>query len=718
MTNQQSCRATGHQVKSGMLKQLQKLQPKLLVFTFGASLLPAMLLTAVAWQFVQKPLIDLEKTRLDDQVLAFRGYTAATEKGLQNLTSGYAIWTDLFNAIAQENRDWIKTEVSDQLILSTDVDAVQIVSRKGEILGYRGDTLRVPAVASRVAAVVASSKSAIELMDTSDRGLLIISVAPIYKSDRTGNSPGTLILGQKMDEAWLRNFLNFSQPTTKLQVISLDGKSITSSNAKVSIDPWETTNFTNQVLPAIQKGQSVYRIEPSSGLNTIYAPITSQNKHIAIAKIQIVSKYFNQASLTLNRLIWMGLALASLLSVAIAHLLAKQIGEPIILLAKRSKTLAAGDLTTPIPGVSAGGEIGQLANAYQEMAQALKTLIDNLEQRVAERTHELEQERNTLEDRVYKRTQEFWKKNYQLQQTHDQLELLNSELIAQANQLREALRNLKIAQAQLIHTEKMSSLGQLVAGIAHEINNPINFIYANLIYVNDYTQNLLRLVQRYQQSYTDPQLEKYTEEIELDFLIEDLPKILSSMNTGAERVRQIVLSLHNFSRLDQAGMKQVDIHEGIDSSLLILQSRLQSSAVNRTDDSLDIQVIKQYGELPHIECYPGQMNQVFINVLSNAVDSLLSLKDKNNKKIYVKTEINEYQVVKIKIKDNGSGIPEEVISKVFDPFFTTKPVGKGIGLGLTISYQILQQHQGRIDITSQPGQGTEVILELPIKKVM
>ncbi|MBD0266050.1 MAG: HAMP domain-containing protein, partial [Tolypothrix sp. Co-bin9] len=672
---------------------------------------------AVAWQFVQKPLIDLEKTRLDDQVLAFRGYTAATEKGLQNLTSGYAIWTDLFNAIAQQNRAWLKKEVSDQLILSTDVDAVQIVSGKGEILGEAGDALRLPAVASRVTPLVASGKPAVELIDTRDRGLLIISIAPIYKSDRSGNSPGTLILGQKMDQPWLHNFLSFSQPTTKLQVISFDGKPIISSNTKVNIDDWETTNLTNKVLPTIQKGQSVYRIEPESGLNTIYAPIFSQNKPVAIAKIQIVSKYFNQASLTLNRLIWMGLALASLLSVAIAHLLAKQIGEPIILLAKRSKTLAAGDLTTPIPGVGAGGEIGQLANAYQDMAQALKTLIDNLEQRVAERTQELEKERNSLEDRVYKRTQEFWKKNYQLQQAHDQLQLLNSELIAQANQLREALRSLKIAQVQLIQTEKMSSLGQLVAGIAHEINNPINFIYANLIYVTDYTQNILSLVQRYQQSYTDPQIEKYTEEIELDFLTEDLPKILYSMKTGADRVRQIVLSLHNFSRLDQAGMKQVDIHEGIDSSLLILQSRLQSCALNKHDDTLDIKIIKQYGELPHVECYPGQMNQVFMNILSNAVDALLYLKEKPNKTIYIQTELTGSELIKLTIKDNGPGIKKEVISKVFDPFFTTKPPGKGIGLGLTTSYQILQEHQGRIDIISQPGEGTEVVIELPIKNI-
>ncbi|MEP0857358.1 ATP-binding protein [Trichocoleus sp. DQ-U1] len=698
-----------------MFKQLQQLQPKLLIFTFGASLLPVMFLSAVAWRFVQQPLIDLEKTRLDDQVLAFRGYTAATEKGLQNLSSSYAIWTDLYNAIGKRDEAWIKKEVSEQLVLSTDVDHVKVVDRRGEILGERGDALRIPNVAERITDASATNKPTTMLIDSGLPQILLFSTAPVYNSDGTGKSPGTLILGQNLDETWLRNFLNFSQPTTKLQVISLDGKSIISSNAKSSIEPWEQVNLKSQVLRKIQKGKTVYRIEPKSGLNTIYAPITSRNQPIAIAKIQIVSKYFNQASINLNRVIWLGLGLATLLSIAIAHLLAKQIGNPIIQLSERSKTLAAGDLTTPIPGIGAGGEIGQLAHAYQEMAQALKALIGNLEQRVAKRTEELEQARQTLEERVQQRTEELSQKNQQLQQAHDQLQQLNTELTTNAQQLSQALRNLGRAQAQLIQTEKMSSLGQLVAGIAHEINNPINFIYGNLPHISDYTKNLLNLVQRYQKSYPDAEIQQYIEDIDLDFLTGDLPKIITSMRAGSDRIRQIILLLRNFSRLDEAERKRVNIHEGIDSSLLIVQHRLQSGGDWKAEGNPEIQVVKQYGVLPPVECYPAQLNQVFMNIFSNAIDALETFKDQPEKRIYIKTEFSAAKQIIIKIKDNGFGIPTAIKSKIFDPFFTTKPVGKGIGLGLTVCYQILEHHQGRIAIISEPGQGTEVIIELPIK---
>ncbi|MBD2743357.1 ATP-binding protein [Coleofasciculus sp. FACHB-1120] len=695
-----------------MFKRLQQLQPKLLIFTFGASLLPVMFLSVVAWRFVQQPLIDLEKTRLDDQVLAFRGYTAATEKGLQNLSSSYANWTDLYNAIEKQDEAWIKKEVSDQLVLSTDVDHVKVVNRSGEILGERGDALRIPNVAKRLTAAIATNKPETMLIDSGSPQILLFSTAPVYKSDGKGKSPGTLILGQNLDETWLRNFLNFSQPTTKLQVISLDGKPIISSNAKSSIEPWEQANLKPRVLGKIQKGKTVYRIEPESGLNTIYAPITSRNQPIAIAKIQIVSEYFNQASINLNRVIWLGLGLATLLSIAIAHLLAKQIGNPIIQLSERSKTLAAGDLSTPIPGIGAGGEIGQLAHAYQEMAQALKALIGNLEQRVTERTEELEQARQTLEERVQQRTEELSQKNQQLQQAHDQLQQLNADLTTNAQQLSQALRNLGRAQAQLIQTEKMSSLGQLVAGIAHEINNPINFIHANLSHINDYTKNLLNLVQRYQKKYFDSEIEQYIEEIDLDFLTSDLPKIISSMRVGSDRIRQIILLLRNFSRLDEAEKKRVNIHEGIDSSLLIVQHRLQSGGSWNTDGNPEIHVVKQYGVLPPVECYPAQLNQVFMNILSNAIDALQTLQQ-TEKRIYIKTEFSAAKQVTIKIKDNGSGIPTAIKSKIFDPFFTTKPVGQGMGLGLTVCYQILEHHQGSIDIISEPGQGTEVIIELP-----
>jgi len=284
---------------------------------------------------------------------------------------------------------------------------------------------------------------------------------------------------------------------------------------------------------------------------------------------------------------------------------------------------------------------------------------------------------------------------------------------AQAQQLEQALHELCSYQAQLVQTEKMSSLGQLVAGIAHEINNPVNFIYGNLSHASIYIQDLLDLVQLYQQYYptADAQIQSQIAAIELDFIQEDLPKMLGSMQTGAERIRQIVLSLRNFSRLDEAEMKPVNIHDGIDSTLLILQNRLKIQSAKHS-----ILVIKEYGNLPLVECYPGQLNQVFMNLLCNAIDALEEVANPNSQ-ITIRTEVSHPDTITVRIADNGPGISSEVRARLFDPFFTTKPVGKGTGLGLSISYQIVvDKHGGILKCESVPGQGTEFCIHLPVKQ--
>ena len=289
----------------------------------------------------------------------------------------------------------------------------------------------------------------------------------------------------------------------------------------------------------------------------------------------------------------------------------------------------------------------------------------------------------------------------------------------------QALEALQHTQAQLIQTEKMSSLGQLVAGVAHEINNPINFIYGNLPHATDYAQDLMGLVKLYEATYTapDPAIANYQRSIDLDFLMEDLPKMLESMSIGADRIREIVLSLRNFSRLDEAEMKRVNVHEGIDSTLLILQSRLKNTA-----GQVGIEVVKDYGELPLVECYVGQLNQVFMNILSNAIDALEQYNQQrsldeisaNPSVITIHTEPvpQENSVPKavlISIRDNGSGIPAANRSRLFDPFFTTKPIGKGTGLGLSISYQIVvEKHRGMLKCISEPGKGAEFRIEIPV----
>lgn len=294
------------------------------------------------------------------------------------------------------------------------------------------------------------------------------------------------------------------------------------------------------------------------------------------------------------------------------------------------------------------------------------------------------------------------------------------QLRQQAQQLEQTLQELQQTQSQLVQTEKMSGLGQLVAGVAHEINNPVNFIHGNLTHANQYIQDLLNLVELYQQYYPQPcpEIQAETAAIDLDFLMEDLPKLLASMRVGTERIQKIVRSLRNFSRMDEADMKEVNIHEGLDSTLLILQNRLKAKP-----DHFGIQVVKNYGDLPPIECYAGQLNQVFMNILANAIDALEERDQQRSLEeirafpstITIQTELRPGQRVRVRIQDNGPGMTEAVKQRLFDPFFTTKPVGQGTGLGLSISYQIVtERHKGLLQCHSEVGKGSEFWLEIPI----
>ncbi len=304
----------------------------------------------------------------------------------------------------------------------------------------------------------------------------------------------------------------------------------------------------------------------------------------------------------------------------------------------------------------------------------------------------------------------------------------------QAQKLEQALQELKSTQSQLIQAEKMSGLGQLVAGIAHEINNPVNFIYGNLSYADTYTSELLSLIEIYRTHYPEPvePVQIKLEEIDIDFLANDFVKLVGSIRLGAERIQQIVQSLNKFSRSDEAGCKYVDIHEGIDSTLMILQSRIKA-----TPSRPEILIKKNYANLPEVECYAGQLNQVFMNLLTNAIDALEEdaqangnweivndkprwiRKDDKVSQILIQTEVitDSQDRLIVKISDNGKGIPDELRNRLFDLFFTTKPVGKGTGLGLSIAYQIItENHGGKLSFSSEVGKGTEFTIEIPLQQ--
>ncbi len=335
-------------------------------------------------------------------------------------------------------------------------------------------------------------------------------------------------------------------------------------------------------------------------------------------------------------------------------------------------------------------------------------------------------------------------------------QMLEQRVAERTSELTQALHQLKQTQIQLVQDEKLATLGQLVAGVAHEINNPINFIHGNISYANQYVTDLLDFLKLYQTQFPQatPEIQNRAKQIEIEFLLEDLPKILSSMQVGTERIREIVQSLRIFSRHDEAEIKEVDIHDGIDSTLLILNSRIKSQS-----DRPAIEIIKEYGKLPKVECYAGQLNQVLMNILSNAIDALeektelpkVSVQSMGSMQfsgvksqvstpssiqtpnIRIRTEIvsshsdakrqgvgqssrNE-DFVAIWIVDNGSGISEEILQRIFDPFFTTKPAGKGTGLGMSISHQIItEKHKGQLRCISTPGKGTAFVIEIPIRQ--
>lgn len=384
--------------------------------------------------------------------------------------------------------------------------------------------------------------------------------------------------------------------------------------------------------------------------------------------ILIISFYTDNSLVNLVSLLIKGNLTLSMIFIIFgfwsAFLLAKYVTKPIKQLVDGAEEFSKGNLKYRTE-VKSEDEIGILANAFNTMAEKLNELYNSLEQKVMDRTHELS------------------KKNLQIKR---------------------AYKELKDTQSMVVHNEKMRSLGQLVAGVAHELNNPINFIYGNLAHLKNYSNDLIEIISKYEKVQKQiaenqfEEVEKFKKEIDYEFLQEDISALIKSCIDGAERSKQIVIDLKNFSRLDEAVVKEIDIHDGIDSALNILNNKYKDR----------VQVIKEYGEIPQVMCYAGQLNQVFMNVLDNASQAI-----NGEGNVYVRTKAEGSDVV-IEFEDTGAGIDEDVLPRIFDPFFTTKDVGEGTGLGLSICYKIIKSHNGKMEVESTKGKGTKFIIKIPI----
>lgn len=563
--------------------------------------------------------------------------------------------SSLVEAVANQDKQAL-LRILLPLKLSLRLDLVKIVDQQGDILADL-----------RSSVVNSANLQDASVMELAQRGLLVDSLVVTEES----GSPlliKTLSVTSKQDDVGSILVGYALTPEILAEMLGAERQQIVLLQDST---PIVATLPINNPEGLVEQSQQVQQIQLD---DIAYLSQTASLPRIANDEFQMVVLTPLEEFHASQRQMWFvvyGIGLLGGLLISVAGIwTTRLITSRITRLTEATKQLAADDLSVSIP-VEGNDEVAILAKAFNNMTEQLKF------------------------------------RDFKIKTQVEELEWL----VQQLQQIPEQ-----------VHVEKMAGLGQMVAGVAHEINNPVSFIYGNVPPAKEYVRDLVNLVRLYQKYLPEPpqEIQSLEEIVDIDFVIADLSKLLDSVESGAERIREIVLSLRTFSRKDEALMKAVNIHDGLDSTLVILQHRLKARAERPA-----IAVIKNYGILPPVQCFAGEVNQVFMNLLSNSIDALeeqLQLSPTSadsvtnyQPQIRLNTHLLADSWIAISIADNGPGIPEEIRSKLFEPFFTTKAVGKGTGLGLSISYQIIvEKHGGKIGCNSDPGRGTEFIIQLPL----